>query len=357
MPPTVGIAGAGLIGRLIAFRLCRAGRKVTLFDRDTRDGSTSCTWAGAGMLAPWAELEKAEPSIAILGQRSLDLWPRLLAELSSPVFFQRTGSLIVAHRQDFPDLATFKEKVLSRLEDSGEMRDVTAPEITELEPELAGRFSRGLFFPREGQLEPRDLLLALARDLDKGGVVWRESHEVRSVSPGQIVTESGVHHFDLTVDSRGLGAKPQLSRLRGVRGELIRVRAPEVNLSRPVRLIHPRYPLYIVPRPEHRYLIGATSIESEETGPITVKSCLELLSAAYSLHPGFAEAGILETAVQCRPAFPDNLPYIEQQPGLIRVNGLYRHGFLIAPALLQEVLDRIDGSTPQEEETHAASFG
>jgi glycine oxidase len=101
--------------------------------------------------------------------------------------------------------------------------------------------------------------------------------------------------------------------------------------------MHPRYPLYIVPRENQHYLIGATSIESDDRRPMTVQSALELLSAAFTVHPGFAEASIVELIVNCRPALPDNLPAIQVRDGLIRVNGLYRHGFLISPRLAELV--------------------
>jgi glycine oxidase len=39
-----------------------------------------------------------------------------------------------------------------------------------------------------------------------------------------------------------------------------------------------------------------------------------------------------------RPAYPDNLPRIVIDRNLIAVNGLYRHGFLLAPALAELTL-------------------
>jgi glycine oxidase len=128
--------------------------------------------------------------------------------------------------------------------------------------------------------------------------------------------------------------------LRGVRGEVIRVHAPEVSLSRPTRLVHPRYPIYIAPKPEHLFVIGATEIESDDMSNASVRSTLELLSAAYSVHSGFAEARIVEIAAQCRPTLPDNLPAVRlPAPGVMQINGLYRHGFMIAPALLDIALE------------------
>ena len=125
-----------------------------------------------------------------------------------------------------------------------------------------------------------------------------------------------------------------------MRGEVIRVHAPEVSLKRPTRLVHPRYPLYIAPKPGKLFVIGATEIESDDMSPASVRSTLELLSAAYAVHSGFAEARIVEIATQCRPTLPDNLPAIRQpQPRVLQINGLYRHGFMIAPALLDAAME------------------
>ena len=80
-------------------------------------------------------------------------------------------------------------------------------------------------------------------------------------------------------------------------------------------------------------MIGATMIESDESTRISVRSVLELLSAAYAVHPAFGEAEIVEMGTGVRPAFPDNLPRIRSHGGIVYVNGFYRHGFLIAPSL------------------------
>jgi glycine oxidase len=136
----------------------------------------------------------------------------------------------------------------------------------------------------------------------------------------------------IVIDCRGLAARGDLPELRGVKGEIAIVETNEVKLARPVRLLHPRWPLYVVPRPEGRFLIGATSIETEDWR-VSVRSALELLTAAYALHPAFAEARIVELGAGLRPAFPDNLPRIQVSGEKIAVNGLYRHGFLLAPAL------------------------
>jgi glycine oxidase len=102
------------------------------------------------------------------------------------------------------------------------------------------------------------------------------------------------------------------------------------------------------------FVIGATEIESDDLSPPSVRSTLELLSAAYSVHTGFAEARILEIATQCRPTLPDNLPAIRRLgPRVLQINGLYRHGFMISPALLDVVLAMVYG----EQLALATNFG
>jgi glycine oxidase len=151
---------------------------------------------------------------------------------------------------------------------------------------------------------------------------------------------------EIVVDCRGLAARAALPDLRGVRGEMVVVRSPDIALARPVRLLHPRIPLYIVPRGEGVFMIGATMIESERRGPVTVRSAIELLNAAYVVHPAFGEAEIVELGADLRPAFPDNLPQVRRQivgkgRSVISANGLFRHGFLLSPWLAQTTADAV----------------
>lgn len=158
------------------------------------------------------------------------------------------------------------------------------------------------------------------------------------------------------IDCRGLGGKPAWPALRGIRGEVARVHAPGIGLTRPVRLLHPRYPLYIAPKQNDVYVIGATEVEGEDMSPVSVRSALELLSAAFAVHPGFGEARILELNSQCRPTLPDHRPAIVWDGAqTLRVNGLYRHGFMIAPEVADAacaLADALIGETVRD----AASF-
>ena len=138
-----------------------------------------------------------------------------------------------------------------------------------------------------------------------------------------------------------------LEDLRGVRGEMIMLRAPDIHLTRPVRLLHPRFGVYVIPRGQGVFMLGGTLLESSSHGPVTVRSAMDLLNAAYALHPAFAEAQILELGVGVRPAFPDNLPRVFRRGNVIHVNGLYRHGFLLSPAMAQQAAQMALANTPE----------
>jgi glycine oxidase len=310
----VTVIGAGIAGAWQALTFARAGHPVTLFERDepTMLGGTS-RWAG-GMLAPYCEQEAAEPAVTRLGLRSLALWRE--EKLDDAAF---NGSLVVAHARDRADFERFARMTENHAA-------VGARDIATLEPDLAGRFHDGLFFAEEGHVEPRRVLPQLHVRLERanGEIRFRtecEPHDVQGI----------------VIDCRGLVAADRVDGLRGVKGEAVILETGEIKLTRPVRVMHPRWPLYIVPRAANRFFVGATSIESEDGG-VTVRSVLELLTAAYAVHPAFAEARIVEIGAALRPAFPDNLPRIAVEGRRIGVNGLYRHGFLLAPALAELTL-------------------
>jgi glycine oxidase len=313
----VRVIGAGVAGLACALELAERGAAVEVLDRGEALGSSSCSWYAGGMLAPWCELETAEPLVAKLGGESLAWWQRRFSATAL------NGSLVVAHARDAADLVQF-----GRRTERFEWLDGEA--IAALEPDLGGRFNKALYFREEGHLDPRAALAALADRLDDLGVPIRFGV---SAAAERLVGPAHGARARCVIDCTGLAARSVLKDLRGVKGEMLLLRLRDVSLSRPIRVLHPRLPLYIVPRADGLFMVGATMIESDEPTRITARSMLELLSAAYALHPAFGEAEIIEIGTGVRPAFPDNLPRIGWHGGALYVNGLYRHGFLLAPAL------------------------
>jgi glycine oxidase len=327
------------MGRLLAVELARQGHRVATYDAGGPQAEQSAATVAAAMLAPLAESAITEPGVVRMGHYALPRWQQLIASLPEPVFFQQAGTLIVWHRQDAAEAQRLTRMLETNQRTTPElpsMQRLDSAALAQSEPALADRFAQGLFLPGEGQLDNRQLLAALHAEMVRLGVQmhWNAPSSPDAFTPGT------AGQPDWVLDCRGLGARQSWKSLRGVRGEVVRLHAPDVTLQRPTRLVHPRYPIYLAPKENNVFVIGATEIESDDLSPASVRSTLELLSAAYAVHPGFAEARVLELCTQCRPTLPDNLPAIRQPKArVLEVNGLYRHGFMISPAMLDVTME------------------
>ncbi|MBB3949151.1 glycine oxidase [Aureimonas jatrophae] len=306
----VAILGAGVAGLTTAVRLAEAGREVVIHEATPRLGLRAASWLAGGMLAPRCEAETAGDAIVAPGLEGIGWWRR-------QTHVDQRGTLVLAAPRDGAELRRFASRT------SGH-ETLDAEAIADLEPDLDGRFSRALFFPEEAHLDPRRALGDLARRLE----------ELKATILYGSDAEPAAFRGEIVVDCRGRAAEAR--RLRGVRGEMLLVRCPDVALTRPVRLLHPRWPIYVVPRGDGLFMVGATTVESENDGPVTVRSTLELLSAVTTLHPAFAEGEILETGAARRPALPDNLPTATRRGSVVTFAGLYRHGFLLSPHVSAE---------------------
>jgi len=354
----IAIVGAGLVGRVLALNLLKDGHKLTLFDKSSKEGTDAAGFTAAGMLAPFAELETAESIIFEHGRRSIELWPELLKGIGLFDGYKLDGTIITAHPQDMSELKHFIEMLQLKIEEAEKIEILDSSELAKLESDLE-QHSRAYFIEKEGYVDSQRFMLFSTNYLDMQGVEWRENTEVQKIESAKVFVDDEAEEFDWVFDSRGVGAKEHFSDLRGVRGEVYWLESNEIDITRPTRLLHPRYKIYVVPRGNgcegmdiaycndfkiaqtsnsKRYIIGATEIESEDTSPMSVRSSMELLSAVYSVNANFGEARIVNSETNCRPAFKDNLPRIEQEDKLTRVNGLYRHGYLLAPAIVEKAL-------------------
>ncbi|MFY8107031.1 MAG: FAD-dependent oxidoreductase, partial [Elstera sp.] len=263
-----------------------------------------------GMLAPGCEAESAPPAVGMAAAGCADWWE------AQGVPVTRRGSLVLAAPRDQSELPRF-------LRQSQGGTVVEGAALAALEPALADKHSRGIFYPDEAHLDPRQALSILSA---RFGVQW-----------GRVGATEDFIGTDFIIDARGIAARPEIEDLRGVRGEMLLLRCADINITRPIRLLHPRFPCYLVPRGAGIYMLGATMVESDDRKPITARAMLDLLSALWAIHPGFAEAEILETGAHVRPAFSDNIPQVRREGRVIRINGAYRHGFLLAPHLARQV--------------------
>ncbi|WP_159991907.1 FAD-dependent oxidoreductase [Pelistega ratti] len=346
----IGIAGAGLAGRLCAFLLSKQGHEITVFDPASGPSDPVASgFAAAGMLSHVAELEKGDNNIYNLGVRSLELWKHIVPQLVEPVELHYNGSLMLAHRGDEGAANRLISLLSHKAPADQQPQKISLEQLKIEEPSISG-VAHAWALPNEGHIHTRQAMHALYAS--SANTHWHWQTPVNKLSPQTIFTQEGEHHFDWVFDTRGLGAREvkfpnahtlSCQNVRGVRGEVLWLQAPTLSLSRPIRLLHPRYCVYLVPRKPDILFIGASEIESEDRSPISVRTTVELLTAAHSVLPEIAEARIIHTETNLRPALIDNFPRIETEQGLSRINGLFRHGWLIAPAIVENALQAMLG--------------
>ncbi|MEO8420914.1 MAG: FAD-dependent oxidoreductase [Hyphomicrobium sp.] len=316
---SITVLGAGILGLWQALTLARAGHRVRLVEVSAEPFADAASFYGGVMLAPEREAETAPAMLRQLGREGVALWRNFYPALKS------NGSIVVAAARDRGELERFARRTQGH-------RLIDGAELGALEPDLADRFTSALYFPEEAHMPAPAALAFILAEVQRAGVelIFGESD-----APADAET---------IIDCRGLAARDVLPDLRGVRGERALIRTREVSLQRPVQLLHPRLPLYIVPWDDGLYMIGATLVETADAGPVSVRSALELLGGAYAVHPAFGEAEVVDLGAGVRPAFPDNVPraIVRDDGRRILVNGAYRHGFLLAPVLARAVADYIE---------------
>lgn len=310
----IAIVGAGIMGRMLAWRLATQ-HDVVVYDAKL-SGQHSAAWAAGGMLSPTAELMQADQTLYQLATSSLALWHAWFVSHHDAIGWQQQGSVLMAHRHDHADLQHQVNRIRKVLGTGADQHIVQRDDLS-------------YFLPAEACVDVRKVLALLGQ----APVQWCEQRIDYIDAVAKTV--------DVCVDCRGYHLQSAFTDLRAVRGELLYVQAADVDIAQPIRLIHPRYPIYIIPRGDSVYAIGASEIEADDRSSMSVRTCMELLGAAYGIDPGFAEARIIEMAVGLRPALPSNHPKIQQTGNIIAVNGLYRHGFLLAPILAQQVEERL----------------
>ena len=313
----IAILGGGITGLMRAFMLSKAGHKISLYDPKGFPAQNA-SWLAGGMLAPYSEIEHMDENWIEASLNSIDLWEGFKFNTG----FSRKGSLIISHQEDRHAMERFRSIL------PNEYKSFVTPQ--NYESGIPEKFKSALYLASEAHVEPRLVMCSLVNEITGTVQYIQEQKDVHDLDG-----------FDFILDCRGMGSGDK--ELRGVKGEILIVRNPEFSLQRPVRIMHPRYPLYVVPRPDHVFMIGATIIESDESSAVSLRSTMELSSALYSLHPSFGDAEIIEMSAGIRPSYADNLPQIKVQKNVIQINGLFRHGFLLAPILAQSLCDYIVG--------------
>ena len=350
----MAIVGGGVAGLGVAWRLAQRGRRVAVFERGRAGRGAS--WAAAGMLAPDAEAGFEELDLYALGRESLARWPAFAAEIREAtghdVGYRTEGTFVVADDRD--SARALRRLFQFQTEHGAAVEWLTGDEAAEREPLLSPRLPAAVWSPGDHQVDNRALVDALRAAAERAGVTVWEDAEVTAVEPGDRPVlavargrggadrvEAGVVVLAAGAWSGAVGGLTPAPPVRPVKGQALSLRMPEA-----LRLRHVvRGPnAYLVPKPDGRLVIGATSEERGWDAAVTAGGLFRLLEGAVSLVPGIEEMELVETWAGHRPASQDHGPLLGRSAhaGVVYATGQYRHGMLLAPVVADEVASEAD---------------
>jgi len=340
----VVVVGGGVVGLCCAWRLAQGGAAVLVLDR--ADPPAGATRVAAGMLAPIGELAFGEPELLRMTVAAAAAYPDFVAELEAASGlgsgYAQHGALHVALDRD-------EAAELRRVHDLQRSLGLGAEWLPprrcrELEPGLTPSFNGGVHAPDEAAIDPRRMTAALLMALAEAGVEVRSNVDVvASLLDGErlagVRTSSGeelrARHVVLATGAWS-GTEEWLPEqvrppVRPVKGQILELRSPDGEP--PCGRILASERVYLVPRPDGRLIVGATTEERGFDATVTAGGVHELLREAYRLLPDVAEMELVEAMAGLRPGTPDNLPLIGQAEleGLVLACGHYRNGILLAP--------------------------
>lgn len=349
------IAGGGVIGLSLAYELVLRRLKVTLLERGQVGQESS--FAGAGILAPLADMEEAG-SLAQLLLASRKIYPDFVKDISSratmSVDFSISGLLHVAlTEEEHQDLQRRRERYAGL---GLEVQHCSRGETLERESGLNRQLLSALYFPDEAYVDNRQLVealriacLRLGVDIvsgcqviavqDEGGRAVGVDSNLGRWQAGTIVIAAGCWSGQVAT---GLG---YVLPMKPARGQLVAVKTPAPVLKQVI--YSSQY--YLVPRSDGRTLLGSTVEWAGYDKRVTLEAVQRITAAALAMAPVLREADLVDSWAGLRPYCEGGMPVLgpAELAGLYFATGHFRSGLLLAPItakLMSEAI--VSGTVP-----------
>jgi len=348
---SIAIAGGGIIGMSIAWRLARGGWAVTVYERAALGHEAS--WAGAGMLSPGGEIDTASP-LAPLAIESRRLYPAFVRELEetlgSPIDYQECGGLDLAYSP--AELDALKDRAKRQSDLGIASKPVAAGQVSTFWPRVrTDKLAGARFYPGDAIVNPRDVMSALAAACRARAVSVVESCSVcrARISPNEVAVETAhgaQNHSALVIaagawsNSISVSGTDPLPPVEPAKGHLIGYQQPQQTCNTIVRHGH----IYILQR-ANGLMIAGSSVErvgfDRDIQPEIIHSLAE---RAGFLFPHLRDTTPSEGWIGFRPASETLHMGMWGSPRLYLAYGHYRNGILLAPVTAERVSAAINAN-------------
>jgi len=348
---SIAVIGGGLIGLSIAWELARAGWRSTVYEKGRFGGEAS--WAAAGMLSPGGEVE-GPSALASLAIESRDLYGRFVENLEQAsglgIDYQECGGLDLAYSPE--ELRVLEERARVQAAAGIESRPVTAAHIVAFWPRVRREgLAGGRFYPKDGVVNPQELVTALAKACRRAGIQIHENcaaARVEVFEKGATVESCrGTAWHDAVVIAAGawssdleMRGAPAIPRAEPVKGHLIGYRQPEHTCATIVR----HRGTYLLQRANGLLIAGASVEHVGFDRELRDEIAAGLAGEAAFVFPHLAETAPSEVWVGFRPESDGLHIGAWGSKRLLLAYGHYRNGILLAPVTAARIAAEINAN-------------
>lgn len=343
------IVGGGIIGLSLAQELALQKLSVTVLERGQMGQESSS--AGAGILAPRAEMEAAGP-LAQLLLASRKIYPDFVRQVSErsgmDIDFKISGLLSVA--LNLEQEVELGRKRQQQTELGLEVQSLSREETLRIESALNPELLSALYFPDEGYVDNRQLVEAVRLVCLELGVQLVPDCKVLAVKAEQnkvsgVETTSGFFASERVVIAAGSWSGevptglPYAIPVRPARGQMVVIRMPEPALK---HVVYGAFG-YLVPRKDGRILLGSTVEWVGFDKRVTLEGVQQIIASAVSLAPALRSSTFVDCWAGFRPFCEGGLPVLgpTELDGFYFATGHFRNGLLLAPITAKLMLDLI----------------
>lgn len=363
----VAVVGGGVVGLAVARSVARRGLSVVLVE--SRQLGAEASSAAAGMLAPQAEADERDEFFDLLCA-SREMYPDFAAALQEEsgidIELDRTGTLYLALNEKDEEELERRHAWQSRA--GLEVELLTQQDARALEPAVSPRVRLALRFPRDWQVENRQLVRALAASALRAGVRVLSQTEARgvrvvggrvagvetsrgTVSAGAVVLAAGAWASHVPLLEAGRDGRDARTRgfehpqVEPVRGQMLCFEHAPVEMQALRHVVYsPRG--YLVPRRDGRLLAGSTTERAGFDCSLTAGGVHSVVSHALEIAPAVANLRLTDAWAGLRPRAADDWPVLGESTevkSLFYAAGHYRNGILLAPATGEIIAALVNG--------------
>ena len=346
---SIAVAGGGIIGLSVAWRLAQSGWTVTVFDQSAAGGEAS--WAGAGMLAPGGEFEASSrlTGLALESRREYRTFVRELeTESGTDIDFGECGALDLAFSAE--ELEALHERARRQSAMGIHSKALELSQVHAFWPRIRHDALAGArFYPDDAIVNPREMVYALKIACRKRGVRTEEHCRVQRLVIGvkgvTVRTEQGSAEYRAAVVAAGAWSSqlevegvPDLPSTQPVKGQLIGYRQPEGTCATIVR--HGSF--YFLQRANGLMIAGASVEHSGFNREVSPTVTEQLAKQAGLVFPHLEETTPSEVWVGFRPGGKELQLGSWRSPRLYLAYGHYRNGILLAPVTAKIIAAEIN---------------